>query len=199
MNESSNPTTPRATPSTSTLENEVRGLCGRLAALEATVASGGTEDRLSMLVFSGTLDRMMAAFVVASTASASGMQVEMFFTFWVLAALRDPKKSAKKDLFGKMFGWVLPRGMRRLPMSQMNMGGAGPSMIRHLMGKKKLASIEEMLAVCAETGVRLSVCDMSRELMGIQPEELIDYPNLGCCGAATFLEKASRGRVTLFI
>jgi peroxiredoxin family protein len=152
-----------------------------------------------MVVFSGSLDKMLAAFVLASSAAASGMQVEMFFTFWVLAALRDRKKSAKKDLLGRMFGWMLPRGHRKLPLSQMNMGGAGPVMIRHIMKTKKFASIEEMIEVCAEFGVRIYACDMSREIMGIKPEELMDYPHLSYCGAATFLEKASGGRVSMFI
>jgi peroxiredoxin family protein len=177
----------------------MRDVLRRLDALEGKVAKGATEDRLSMVVFSGSLDRMLAAFVLASSAAASGMQVEMFFTFWGLAALRDRKKSAKKDLLGRMFGWMLPRGHRKLPLSQMNMGGAGPVMIRHIMKTKKFASIEEMIEVCAEFGVRIYACDMSREVMGIKPEELMDYPHLSYCGAATFLEKASGGRVSMFI
>jgi peroxiredoxin family protein len=178
---------------------ELQRLTERLSALEGKVARGAVEDRMSMVVFSGSLDRILAAFVLATTAAASGMQVEMFFTFWGLSALRDPKKTPKKDFLGKMFGWMLPRGMKKLPMSQMNMGGAGPVMIRHVMAKKKFASTEEMLAICAETGVRIYACDMSREIMGISAQELIDYPHMGTCGAATFLEKAAGGRVTLFI
>jgi peroxiredoxin family protein len=179
--------------------SELARMAERLSALEGKVAAGAVEDRLSMVVFSGSLDRILAAFVLATTAAASGMQVEMFFTFWGLSALRDPKKNAKKDFLGRMFGWMLPRGMKKLPMSQMNMGGAGPVMIRHVMTKKKFASTEDMLAICAETGVNIYACDMSREIMGIGAEELIDYPHMGTCGAATFLEKAAGGRVTLFI
>jgi peroxiredoxin family protein len=182
------------------IDDPMREVLRRLEALEGRVAkTGTTEDRLAMVVFSGSLDRILAAFVLASAAAASGMQVEMFFTFWGLASLRDHQKSPKKDFFGRMFGWMLPRGVRKLPLSQMNMGGAGPAMIRHIMKKKGFASIEEMLAVCAEFGVRIYACDMSREVMGIKPEELIDYPHLDYCGAATFLEKASGGRVSLFI
>ena len=185
------------TPGLST-NAELHRIAERLSALEGKVARGAVEDRMSV-VFSGSLDRILAAFVLATTAAASGMQVEMFFTFWGLSALRDPKKSAKKDFLGRMFGWMLPRGMKKLPMSQMNMAGAGPVMIRHVMAKKKFASTEEMLAICAETGVHIYACDMSREIMGISAEELIDYPHMGTCGAATFLEKAAGGRVTLFI
>jgi len=176
-------------------------IAARLAALEGKVAAQGTANRMSMVVFSGSLDRMIAAFVLASTAAASGMEVEMFFTFWGLAALRDAKKNANKgkDWLGRMFGWMLPRGMRKLPMSQMNMGGMGPVMIRSIMKKKKFASLEEMVSICGEFGVHIWACDMSREVMGIQAEELVDYPHLGYCGAATFLEKAAGGRVTLFL
>lgn len=181
------------------LDEATRDVLRRLEALEGKVAKGTAEDRLAMVVFSGSLDRMLAAFVLASAAAASGMQVEMFFTFWGLAALRDHKKSAKKDLLGRLFGWMLPRGAGKLPLSQMHMGGAGPAMIRAIMKKKGFASIDEMLGICAEFGVRIYACDMSRELMGIKPEELIDYPHMGYCGAATFLEKASGGRVSLFI
>jgi peroxiredoxin family protein len=171
----------------------------RLRALEGKVARQATVDRLSLIVFSGSLDKLLAAFVLATTAAASAMEVEMFFTFWGLAALRDRGKSAKKDFISRMFGWMLPRGAKQLPLSQMNMGGAGPAMIRAIMKKKKFASLEEMLALAGELGVRIYACDMSREIMGFKPEELIDYPHLGYCGAATFLEKASSGRVTLFL
>lgn len=181
------------------VDDPMREVLQRLEALEGKVAKAGGDDRLAMVVFSGSLDRILAAFVLASAAAASGMQVEMFFTFWGLASLRDHQKSPKKDFLGRMFGWMLPRGVRKLPLSQMNMGGAGPVMIRHIMKKKGFASIEEMLAVCAEFGVRIYACDMSREVMGIRPEELIDYPHLDYCGAATFLEKASGGRISLFI
>jgi peroxiredoxin family protein len=188
-------------PSSARFDEATREVLRRLEALEGKVAKAGAplEDRLTMIVFSGSLDRMLAAFVLATGAAASGMQVEMFFTFWGLAALRDARKTAKKDLLGRMFGWMLPRGMRKLPLSQMNMGGAGPAMIRAIMAKKRFASLDEMLAVCAEFGVQISACDMSREIMGIRPEELIDYPHLNYCGAATFLEKAAGSRVSLFI
>jgi len=186
-------------PGATSLDDATREVLRRLEALEGKVAKAGGEDRLTMIVFSGSLDRMIAAFVLATAAAASGMQVEMFFTFWGLAALRDAKKRARKDLIGRMFGWMLPRGMRELPLSQMNLGGAGPAMIRAIMQKKRFASLDEMLAICAEFEVKISACDMSREIMGIHPGELIDYPHLEYCGAATFLERASGSRVSLFI
>lgn len=176
-----------------------REVMRRLEALEGKVSTSAAEDRMALIVFSGSLDRMLAAFVLATGAAASGMEVDMFFTFWGLAALRDARKRARKDLIGRMFGWMLPKGMKDLPLSQMNMGGAGPAMIRAIMTRKRFSSLDEMLSVCAEFGVKIYACDMSREIMGIAPEELIDYPHLHHCGVATFLERAASGRVSMFI
>jgi peroxiredoxin family protein len=186
-------------PQPQTTSQKLEEVLARLRTLEGQVVKAGGENRLSMVVFSGSLDRMLAAFVLASTSAASGMQVDMFFTFWGLAALRDARKSARKDLIGRLFGWMLPRGMHKLPLSQMQMGGMGPAMIRHIMKQKRFASLDDMLAICGEFGVRIYACDMSREIMGITPEELIDYPHLGTCGAATFIERAAASRMSLFI
>lgn len=183
----------------STGDSQLAELTARVAALEGRVQKGIADDRLSLLVFSGELDKQLAAFLLATTAAASGMKVTMFFTFWGLSALRDPKKRAKKDLLGRMFGWMLPKSSASLPMSSMNMGGAGPLMIRHLMKKKRFSSIEEMLAICAELGVEIAACEMSGSIMSISLEELIDYPHLTVCGAATFLDKAADSRVSMFV
>jgi peroxiredoxin family protein len=190
---------PAPVPPLSSMDGKLNEVLKRLQALEGQVLKGGKENRLSMLVFSGSLDRILSAFVLASTAAASGMQVEMFFTFWGLAALRDARKNVHKDLLGKMFGWMLPRGMKQLPLSQMQMGGMGPAMIRHVMKQKRMASLDEMVAICAEFQVRISACDMSREIMGITPEELIDYPYIDCCGAASFIERATSSQIAFFI
>jgi len=190
---------PLTVPTSARLEDRVAELAERLRALEGKVAKNAVEDRLSMVVFSGSLDKMLAAFVLATTGAASGMQVEMFFTFWGLSALRDAKKTAKKNLVESMFGWMLPRGYKKLKLSQMQMAGAGPAMIGAIMKQKNFADVDQMVKLCAELGVNIYACDMSREIMGIKPEELIDYPHLHYCGATTFLEKASSGKVTLFI
>ena len=157
------------------------------------------EDRLSLIVFSGSLDRLIAAFVLATGAAAMGTQVSMFFTFWGTAALRDEQKHAQKSWFYRMLGWMLPRSSKRLPLSQMNMGGGGALMIRHIMRSKGVASLEEMMTLAAELGVEINVCTMSMDLLGMKEDEMIAYPNLGYCGAAKFLEVASTSRTTLFL
>ena len=158
------------------------------------------ENKLSMVVFSGDLDKIIAAFVIATGAVAMGMDAVMFFTFWGTPVLRDAKKSVGgKDTFGKMFGTMLPKGMGQVKLSKMNMGGMGTAMMKMLMKKKNVSSIEEMLALSEELGVRIFICEMSMDLMGFKREEMIDYENLTFCGVAKFLEEAANSKVQLFI
>jgi peroxiredoxin family protein len=188
------------------LEAEVRELAkrsldesARLDRLSEIVKTSGQEEKLSLIVFSGSLDRLIAAFVLATGAAAMGMKVSMFFTFWGTSALRRDRVRVKKNLLGRMFGWMLPKGVKKLPLSQMNMAGGGPAMIRYVMKKNGVASVEEMIEIGKELGVELNVCTMSMDLLGINPDELIDYPNKSFCGVAKFLETAAPGKITMFI
>ncbi|MFH1377653.1 MAG: DsrE/DsrF/DrsH-like family protein [Planctomycetota bacterium] len=156
---------------------------------------------LSLIVFSGSLDRLLASFVLATGAASMGQPVSMFFTFWGTPALRDPKKSAgaSKTIIEKMFGWILPKGHKESKLSQMNMAGLGTTMMRGLMKKKNIASIEEMLQIAGQFGVEIFVCEMSMQLMGFSRDEFVDYPGLDVCGVAKFLDIASTRSITLFI
>jgi len=188
------------------LESEVRALAqsslsqgARLDETSELVRGAGQQEKLSLIVFSGSLDRLIAAFVLATGAAAMGMQVSMFFTFWGTAALRREQVSVKKTLLERMFGWMLPKGVRKLPLSQMNMAGGGPAMIRYVMKKNGVASIEEMIELSKELGVELNVCSMSMDLLGMKPDELIEYPGRSFCGVAKFLETAAPGKITMFL
>jgi peroxiredoxin family protein len=160
----------------------------------------GAEDKISLVVFSGDLDKVLAAFIIATGAVAMGMEAVMFFTFWGTPVLRDSKKKAGgKDLMGKMFGFMLPKGRNAIKLSKMNMAGMGTGMMKSLMKKKNVASLDEMFEMAAELGVKIYICEMTMSLMGFKKEEFIDYPNLEYVGVATFLEQAKNSKVQLFI
>ncbi|MFC1579437.1 DsrE/DsrF/DrsH-like family protein [Thermodesulfobacteriota bacterium] len=164
------------------------------------LSKAAPEDKLSMIVFSGDLDKALAAFIIATGATAMGMDVVMFFTFWGTPILRDKtKKVGGKDFMSKMFGSMLPTGTSDVKLSNMNMGGMGTAMMKSLMKKKNVASLEDLIPLADELGVRIFVCEMSMDLMGFKREEIIPYSNMDFCGVAKFLEEASNSKVQLFI
>jgi peroxiredoxin family protein len=174
----------------------------QLSVLQQKVSKmeSGTKDQLSMVVFSGDLDKILAAMIIATGAAAFDMKVKLFFTFWATAALRDAhKKAIKKNFMGKMFGMMLPKGSGKLSLSKMNMGGMGTSMMKGIMKKNKVASLEEMFATAGELGIDINICEMSMNLMGFKKEEMIDYPGMTICGVATFLVDAQESKIQLFI
>ena len=153
-----------------------------------------------MVVFSGDLDKILAALIISTGAAAYDMKVKLFFTFWAISALRDPKKNGKgKNLMEKMFGMMLPRGAGKVKLSNMNMGGMGTAMIKGIMKKHKVASLPEMFKTAGELGVEINICEMSMNLMGFKKEEIINYPGINICGVATFLSDAQESKIQLFI
>lgn len=160
----------------------------------------GQENKLSMVVFSGELDKQIASMIIATGAAAMGMKVIMFYTFWGTAALRDPKKKVGgKDFMSKMFGFMLPKGRNKTILSKMNMAGMGTAMLKDLMKKKNVASMDQLFEIAGMMGVEIYICQMSMDLMGFKIEEMIDYPNLSVCGVAGFLANAKESAVQLFI
>ena len=178
-------------------------LLDRIEALEARVQeleqapAQDIEDKLSMVVFSGDLDKTIAAFIIATGAAAMGMEVSMFFTFWGLSIVKKQKVYDGKNFLEKGFTAMLPGNTQQMGLSQMNFFGAGAKIIRKLMQDHEVTSVEEFVELAREFDVRMTVCDMSRELLGIKDEELIDGLEVG--GVATFMGDAATSKVTLFI
>lgn len=155
-------------------------------------------DKKNLIVFSGDLDKAIASFIIANAAAAMGRQVSMFFTFWGLNILRRPEKvNVKKDFLSRMFGRMMPRGSQKLSLSRMNMGGMGAKMIRGVMKKKNVDSLEDLIKQAQFLGVELIACSMSMDVMGIKKEELIDGVTLA--GAAAMLANAEESDMSLFI
>jgi len=152
----------------------------------------------SMVVFSGDLDKALAALIIANGAASMGRKVTLFFTFWGLNILRKSEHiKAEKNLIEKMFGMMMPRGTGKLGLSRMNMFGMGSKMIRGVMKSKNVSSLEELLQSAMASGVRIIACQMSMDIMGIKQEELIDGVEIA--GVATFLGSAEQSDTNLFI
>lgn len=167
---------------------------GKPAAKELT--AGG--DDKSVIVFSGDLDKAIAALIIANGAASMGRKVTMFYTFWGLNILRRAEKTkTRKNIVEKMFGIMMPRGSRKLGLSRMNMGGMGRRMIRAVMKNKNISSLEELIKTALDSGVRMIACQMSMDVMGIKPQELIDGVEIG--GVATYIGAAELSDTNLFI
>lgn len=149
-------------------------------------------------MFSDDLDKALATFVLANGAAATGHKVTIFFTFWGLNVIKKVEKPAvKKDIFGKMFGFMLPSSSLKLKLSKMSMFGIGGCMMRHIMRRKGIDSLESLRAQAIENGVEFIACQMSMDVMGVKREELLDQTTVG--GVATYMERAEQANVNLFI
>lgn len=162
------------------------------------VTAGKGADNKTLIVFSDDLDKALASFVIANGAAATGKKVTMFFTFWGLNVIKKEHKPAvKKDIFGKMFGMMLPSSSKKLKLSKMNMGGMGSRMMRYIMKDKHVDSLELMRQQAIDAGVEMIACTMSMDVMGVKREELLD--NVELSGVAGYLERAEESNVNLFI
>ena len=157
-----------------------------------------SEQGKTLILFSDDLDKTLATFVLANGAAATGKKVSIFFTFWGLNAIKKVRKpKVKKDIFGRMFGWMLPADSTQLALSKMNMLGIGSKMMRYLMRKKGVDSLETLRQQAIDQGVEFIACQMSMDVMGIKREELLDNVTVG--GVASYMERAEQANVNLFI
>lgn len=176
----------------------------RLARLEAEVdalrgqaAASAAENRLSLCVVSGDFERVTTALMLANTAAAMEMPASIFFAFWGVQAVRRERRSAGKGLVARVLGRMLARDIGQLASQRFNCLGLGPVMFTRLMRGKAIATPPELLATAQELGVGLQACTTSMEVFGVTADELL--PGVTCCGAAQFLEVASRSRVSLIV
>lgn len=186
---------------------QLLGVENKAGIIHATIEKGepksnckllGNGDGKTLIVFSDDLDKALASFVIANGAASTGKKVTMFFTFWGLNVIKKREKPAvAKDIFGKMFGWMLPAHSGKLKLSKMNMAGAGSWMMRLIMKQKHIDSLESLIAEATANGVEMIACTMSMDVMGVKQEELMDNVTLG--GVASYLERAEEANVNLFI
>lgn len=179
-----------------TLKERLVTLEQRVALLEESPAQE-VEDRLALVMFSGDLDKAIAAFIIATGAAAMGLKVSIFFTFWGINIIKKQPQYKAKNILEKGFTALMPGSSKELPLSQMNYLGLGSKLIRKVMKDNDVTSLEELIVLAQELNIRLVSCGMSQELLGISDQELMDGLDQG--DVATFLGDASRAKATLFI
>jgi len=175
-----------------TVQEKIKELEERLKKVEANRAN------LTMVLFSGDFDKVMAALIIANGALAMDKKVTIFVTFWGLDVLKKPTMTgAGKNILEKMVTMMRPKGTANLPTSKMNFAGIGPKLFHYMMGKKNIASLQSLLDTSVEFGVKIVACQMSMDVMGIKREDLIDGIEFGGVGA--FLGSAFDSNTTLFV
>lgn len=174
-------------------------LIEKKASCGAGNVSVASEDKgKTLILFSDDLDKALATFVLANGAAATGKKVSIFFTFWGLNAIKKSHKpKVNKDFWGRMFGLMLPSDSTKLPLSQMNMMGIGAKLMRFIMKRKSVDSLESLRQQAIDNGVEFIACQMSMDVMGVKREELLDEVTIG--GVATYMDRAEQANVNLFI
>ena len=187
--------------------NELSDLVNKDGLLSATIikrqarpAVGNSvfNKNKTIIVFSNDYDRVMASFIIANGAASMDSDVTMFFTFWGLNVLRKKNSSPiPKNMMERMLGMMMPKGASKLKLSKMNMGGLGTTMMKGIMQKKNVPSLDKLIEKARASGIKLVACSMSMDVMGIKKEELIDGVEFG--GVAMYLDHAEAGNVNLFV
>ncbi len=156
------------------------------------------KNKLTLIVLSGDLDKVMASFIIATGAAAAGMEVVMFFTFWGLKAIQRDGVFTGKSLFGRMLGMMNRGGLNAIGPSRLNMGGMGRWMFKLMMKQKGVTQLPELRETAIDLGVQLLPCQMSMDVMEISREDFIPEA-VEPVGVATMLEHASESSIQFFI
>lgn len=153
--------------------------------------------KASIVVMSGDMDKVMGAFIIATSAAATGMDVTMFFTFWGLRALKKDVPTGK-TLFGRLIGLMYGGDIKKCSPSKFNFGGIGRWMFNKMMKNHRVASLPELRQMAIDLGVKLYACQMSMDVMEIPREALVDEL-ADVVGAAFFVSEAAESNFSLFI
>ncbi|MEJ5376545.1 MAG: DsrE/DsrF/DrsH-like family protein [bacterium] len=153
--------------------------------------------RMSLILFSGEMDKTLAALVLATGAASMGYRVTVFCTFWGLNLIKKSEAKAHGGMLERMMAVLNKGGVENLPLSRMNMLGVGPRLLKKMMKGKNVASLKELLDTALELGVQFVACQMSMDVMGLTKEDLAVPCELG--GVATFLNEAGKSQINLFV
>jgi len=158
------------------------------------------KDKLTIVMFSGDLDHALAGFTLATTAASMGMEVNMFFTYWGLNIIKKNEgKIRSRGLMRKMLNFMNRGGSKRLKLSRFNMFGLGTWMMKKLMKDVNIPSLDEMITMAQEMGVKLVPCSTTCGVMGLSEKDAFRENIASLAGAAFFLNEARESKITLFI
>lgn len=179
------------------IKNEGREIIATIQ--KGTVQNKQNNDKnaQTIVVFSNDLDKVLASFIIANGAKASGKDVVMFFTFWGLNVLRKPDKKVKKGFIDKMFSLMMPNGADKLTLSKMNMLGFGSKLMKWVMKNKNISTLNELIQTAQKSGIKFIACNMSMDVMGIKEEELIEGVEIA--GVAKYIAESNGANSNLFI
>lgn len=166
--------------------------------MPAHVDANQTTQRITFVVFSGEMDRLQAAFTLATGAAACGMDVTMFFTFWAVSLLRTQGTTVRKSLIDRAFAWMIPAGTGGARLSRLHLGGLGRRLMEYQMRKKGIPALSELVAIAQESGIRFGICESTMQMMGIDRSELMPGVAFEVCGVAHVWDQSAGGQV-LFI
>ena len=152
---------------------------------------------MALIVFSGDMDKLYAAFIIATGSAAAGFEVTMFFTFWGLKALQKKGVSTGHSFFGRMIGIVNGGDISKANPSRYGFAGMGRWMFHKMMKSKNVSTLPELRQLAVELGVKMYPCQMTMDVMGLRKEELIDGVEVG--GVGYYLGKAEDSNLNLFI
>jgi peroxiredoxin family protein len=156
------------------------------------------KDKMTLIFFSGTMDKAIAMLMLATTAASMGMEVSVFFTFWGLSFLKKGRKYKGKIMLQRMMEFFMPKRKDALPLTYLNMLGMGPLMMEKLMKRTKSPNIVELFQLAKELEVKFFACSTSCGVMGLEKDNMIDEVT-DVVGAATFLKEAKEANINLFI
>lgn len=155
-------------------------------------------EKMTIIFFSGSLDKAMAMLILATTAASMDMDVQVFFTFWGLNFLKKDRSFKKKNIFQKMMELMMPANRNKLPLSSLNMAGLGAVMMKKLMESRKTPSIDELFDLARTMKVKFFACSTSCSVMGLEKDNMVPEVE-GIVGAVSFLKEAKEAKINLFI
>lgn len=156
-------------------------------------------EKMVLIAASGDLDKAWPVLILATTGAAYGMEVTVFFTFWGLGILKKADAGITGDDWRQKMMSMFNRGNpSHLGLSKLNFGGLGARMMKDLADDNKVASVQELLELAQEMGVKLWPCQMTMDLMGLDRTDLIDGLD-DPVGAGSAISLMKQAQISLFI